>query len=63
MGAIQIPLGNYHRSQSEKEGIIDLNQAIRDKGFYPTKECSPASVRSNKHLRKDRQADPGCWMG
>ena len=33
MGALQIPIGTYHRSQSGKEGSIVLNQATRDEIF------------------------------
>ena len=31
MGALQIPIGTYHRSISCKKGSIVLNQAMRDK--------------------------------
>ena len=33
MGALQIPIGTYHRSESGKEGSIVLNQASRDNSF------------------------------
>jgi len=38
MGALQIPIGTHHRSQSENKGSIFLNQATRDKNFDPKKE-------------------------
>ena len=38
MGALQIPIGTHHRSQSENKGSIVLNQATRDKNFDPKKE-------------------------
>ena len=38
MGALEIPLGTYHRSISGKEGSIVLNQPIRDKFFDSAKE-------------------------
>ena len=62
MGALQIPIGTYHRSESEKGGSIVLNQATRDKAFDQTKEFSPVSLRSNKQLRKARQARPVYWI-
>ena len=48
MGALQIPIGTYHRSESWKEGSIGLSQATRDNTFNQTKEFSPVSLRSNK---------------
>ena len=62
MGALQIPIGTYHRSESGKEGSVVLNQAIRDNAFDKTKEFSPVSLRSNKQLRKARQAHPVYWI-
>ncbi len=58
MGALQIPIGTYHRSESSKEGGIVLNQATRDNSFDPTKEFSPLSLRSNKRLGKAMWAHP-----
>ena len=62
MGALQIPIGTYHRSESGKEGSIVLNQATRDDMFDQRKEFSPVSLRSNKQLRKARQAHPFYWI-
>ena len=62
MGALQIPIGTYHRSQSGKEGSIVLNQATRDENFDPKKEFLPVSLRSNKQLRKARQGNPIYWI-
>ena len=62
MGALQIPTGTYHRSESGKEGSIVLNQATRDDAFDQLKEFSPVSIRSNKQLRKARQAHPVYWI-
>ena len=62
MGALQIPIGTYHRSESGKEGSILLNQATKDNSFDQTKEFSPVSLRSNKQLRKARQAHPVYWI-
>ena len=41
MGALEIPIGTYHRSISGKEGSIVLNQPNRDKFFEPRKEIVP----------------------
>ena len=62
MGALQIPIGTYHRSESGKEGSIVLNQATRDNSFDQSKEFSPVSLRSNKQLRKARHSDPVYWI-
>ena len=62
MGALKIPIGTYHRSESGKEGSIVLNQATRDDAFDQTKEFSPVSLRSNKQLRKSRRAHPVYWI-
>ena len=62
MGALQIPIGTYHRSESGKEGSIVLNQATRDDAFDKRKEFSPVSLRSNKKLRKARRAHPVYWI-
>ena len=58
MGALQIPIGTYHRSESGKEGSIVLNQATRDNEFDQTKGFSPVSLRSNKQLKEARQSNP-----
>ena len=62
MGALQIPIGTYHRSESEKEGSIVLNQATRDESFDPKKEFAPVSIRSQKQLRKARETNPVYWI-
>ena len=62
MGTLPIPIGTYHRSESRKEGSIVLNQATRDNSFDQTKEFSPVSLRSNRQLRKARQAHPLYWI-
>ena len=58
MGALQIPIGTYHRSESGEVGSIILNQATRDHAFDQTKEFLPVRLRSNKHLKKARQVHP-----
>ena len=44
MGALEIPIGTYHRSISGKEGSIVLNQPKRDKFFDSAKEFSPQKL-------------------
>ena len=62
MGALEIPIGTYHRSESRQKGSIVLNQATRDEIFDPKKEFSPVSLRSNKELRKAREINPVYWI-
>ena len=62
MGALQIPTGTYHRSESGEEGSIVLNQAIRDERFDQKKEFVPVSLRNNKALRKARASNPVYWI-
>ena len=62
MGALQIPIGTYHRSQSGIGGSIVLNQANRDEDFDPKKEFSPVSLRSNNELREAREINPVYWI-
>ena len=62
MGALQIPIGTYHRSESGKEGSIVLNRATRDDAFDQRKEFLPVSLRSNKQLRKASKAHPVYWI-
>ena len=47
MGALEIPIGTYHRSISGKEGSIVLNQPKRDKFFDPAKEFIPQKLDKN----------------
>ena len=62
MGALQIPIGTYHRSESGEKGSIVFNLATRDNSFDKSKEFSPVSLRSNKQLRKARQSDTVYWI-
>ena len=62
MGALQIPIGTYHRSISGSEGSIVLNQAVRDSDFDPTKEFKPVSLRYRADLQKAKAADPVIWI-
>ena len=49
-GALIIPRGTFHRSQSGENGSIVINQAKRYDGFDPHAEFSPVSCAENKDL-------------
>ena len=61
MGALEIPVGTYHRSISGKEGSIVLNQPIRDKFFDSAKEFIPHKL-DTKTLIKARKSPPVYWI-
>ena len=61
MGALEIPIGTYHRSISGKEGSIVLNQPKRDKFFDPTKEFIPQKL-DKISLVKARKSRPIYWI-
>ena len=61
MGALQITAGTYHRSISNKEGSIVLNQAIRDEKFNPENEFIPVSLRDRKDLQEAQKKNPVYW--
>ena len=62
MGALQIPVGTFHRSISNHEGSIVLNQAIRDEKFNPKNEFTPVSLRDRKDLQETQKKDPVYWV-
>ena len=62
MGALQIPVGTFHRSTSNEEGSIVLNQAVRDKFFNYENEFAPVSLRERKDLQEAREKDPVFWV-
>ena len=62
MGALKIPIGTYHRSESGHECSIVLNQATRDSDFDPKKEFLPVSLKSNKELRNASEVKPVYWI-
>ena len=49
-GALIIPRGTYHRSQSGESGSIVINQAKRYDGFDPNAEFFPVSCAENLSL-------------
>ncbi len=61
MGALKIPIGTYHRSISDKEGSIVLNQPKRDKYFDPNKEFVPQKLEQLK-LINARKSPPVYWI-
>ena len=61
MGALEIPIGTYHRSISGKEGSIVLNQPKRDKFFDSAKEFSPQKL-DKISLVKARNSKPVFWV-
>ena len=61
MGALEIPIGTYHRSISGKEGSVVLNQPTRDKFFDPDKEFIPQKLHKS-NLMKARQSPPVYWI-
>ena len=61
MGALEIPIGTYHRSMSGNEGSIVLNQPKRDKFFDPTKEFIPQKL-DKVSLIEARKTPPFYWI-
>ena len=49
-GALIIPRGTFHRSQSGENGSIVINQAKRYDGFDASAEFYPVSSAENKEL-------------
>ena len=62
MGALQISVGTFHRSISNKEGSIVLNQAVRDEKFNPENEFIPVSLRDRKDLQEAQKKNPVYWV-
>ncbi len=62
MGALQIPVGTFHRSISNEEGSIVLNQAFRDEFFNYENEFSPVSLRERKDLKEAQEKNPVYWI-
>jgi hypothetical protein len=61
MGALEVPIGTYHRSISGKEGSIVLNQPRRDKFFDPAKEFIPQKL-DKINLVNARKSPPVYWI-
>ncbi len=62
MGALQIPMGTFHRSISGKNGSIVINQAIRDEQFESSTEFNPISIDHRIDLKKAKSKEPIIWL-
>ena len=61
MGALQIPIGTYHRSVSSNEGSLVLNQSMRDQGFDYRTEFIPVRLEEREDLRQAKASVPWIW--
>ena len=61
MGALQIPIGTFHRSVSSESGSVVLNQSIRDQAFDFATEFIPVSLHENRALQAARAQMPWVW--
>ena len=62
MGALQIPIGTFHKSVSGRNGSIVINQAIRDERFESSSEFDPISINNREDLEKAKSVDPIIWF-
>ena len=61
MGALEIPIGTYHRSVSGEAGSTVLNQSIRDEHFDFHTEFIPVSLRNRPDLQALLETPPCLW--
>lgn len=61
MGALQIPIGTFHRSVSGESGSVVLNQSIRDADFDFATEFIPVSLHQNPELQTAHAQPPWIW--
>ena len=61
MGALQIPIGTFHRSVSAESGSVVLNQSSRDQAFDFATEVIPVSLHGNRALQAARAQTPWVW--
>ena len=61
MGALQIPVGTYHRSTSGPEGSVVLNQSVRDPAFDYSTEFIPVRLADDEELVRARSSAPWIW--
>ena len=61
MGALEIPVGTYHRSSSGEEGSLVLNQSIRDPAFSYATEFIPMCLADRPDLQTARAIEPWRW--
>ena len=62
MGALQIPIGTFHKSISGNNGSVVINQAIRDEQFDSSREFDPISIKNRADIQKSRSVDPIVWF-
>ena len=62
MGALQIPIGTFHRSVSGMNGSIVVNQAIRDIEFEANTEFNPISIKNRIDLQQAKSSEPIIWF-
>ena len=62
MGALQIPIGTFHKSISGKNGSVVINQAIRDEQFDSSREFDPINIKNRADIQKSRSVDPIVWF-
>ena len=62
MGALEIPIGTFHRSISGKNGSIVINQAIRDEQFEASSEFNPINIENRIDLQKAKSKEPIIWL-
>tara|TARA_B100000965_G_scaffold56872_1_gene43211 strand:+ start:166 stop:675 length:510 start_codon:yes stop_codon:yes gene_type:complete len=62
MGALQIPIGTFHRSISGQNGSIVINQAIRDEQFEPSNEFNPICIENRIDLQRAKAIEPIIWL-
>ncbi|WP_413440407.1 hemagglutinin [Synechococcus sp. MIT S1220] len=61
MGALQIPVGTYHRSVSGDAGSLVLNQSLRDPAFNYATEFIPVCLGDHHCLSWVRRSLPWVW--
>lgn len=61
MGALQIPIGTFHRSRSGDDGSMVLNQSHRDSDFNFRTEFIPVRLKDREDLLQAKATDPWIW--
>ena len=61
MGALQIPIGTFHRSVSGDGGSMVLNQSRRDPDFNFRTEFIPVRLHDRPDLQQAKATDPWIW--
>ena len=58
MGALQIPIGTFHRSVSGEDGSLVLNQSVRDQNFNYATEFIPVKLSDRQDLMTAKSSPP-----